>query len=85
MSFSGSGADSMTICGLIRYMNPTLAFVHGIGFVLFLDLDDEIEVLLCTIIDCDIMGLKLSASIEFAVEPIDGLLHSFNGLLITAS
>ena len=67
----------MAICGLVRYTNPTLAFVHGISFVLLLNLDDKIEVLLCTIIDGDIVRLKLPASIEFAVEPIDRLLHSF--------
>lgn len=67
----------MTICGLVRYTNPTLAFIHCISFVLLLDLDDEIEVLLCSIIDGDIVGLKLPASIEFAVKPINRLLHSF--------
>lgn len=60
--FPGCAADSMAIGGLMGYDYSAFAFVHDIGLILFLYFDGKIKILLCSVIDGDIVGKKLFAS-----------------------
>lgn len=82
LSLPGSATDAVPKNGLIRDQDPTLAFIHRIWFVFFLKFDDEIQILLGSIIDGDVMRQKLTAPLKLAIEATDWLLHPFDGLLI---
>ena len=77
--FSWSSAHSMMIGRLIGYGDSTLAVGQSISLLVVGYFDEEVEILLGSVIDCDVVRKEVFGPFEFLIDAVDGLLHLLNG------
>jgi hypothetical protein len=72
----------MPISWWMRYDHPALAFHKIIILVLLLDFNNETDILVCLVLDGNIVGKELFTSFKLVVESINWLLHPFYSSMI---
>lgn len=67
----GGGTDMMPAGRLMWNRDFALCLINDSILILFGDFDGKVQVLLCSVVNFDIMREKLLASLEFIFESID--------------
>ena len=81
-AWDGTGVNSMPAGGLMRYHNFTLALTDRTILPLLWNFDSKIKILLCPIVNSDIMRQQLLASLQLVLKSENRLLHLLYRLLV---
>lgn len=79
---SGYSIDAVSAGSVVWDHHFALCQFVGVGFVLVLELDGEVEVLLCPIVYGDVVVQQLPTSLELCLQTSDRPLHFLNRLLV---